>query len=94
MTLSRRSVIQGAAAVGSLWAMGCATTGSSGTTASSTQGQGEQSSAPAAPLRILILGGTAFLGPALVEFARSRGHTITLFNRGRRSRASSRTWRS
>ncbi|WNZ62831.1 hypothetical protein QEG98_03155 [Myxococcus sp. MxC21-1] len=57
-------------------------------------GAGEQSSAPAAPLRILILGGTAFLGPALVEFARSRGHTITLFNRGRRSRASSRTWRS
>ncbi|WP_141620367.1 NAD-dependent epimerase/dehydratase family protein [Myxococcus sp. AB036A] len=83
MTLSRRSVIQGAAAAGSLWAMGCATTGTSGTAASSTQGQGEQSSAPAAPLRILILGGTAFLGPALVEFARSRGHTITLFNRGK-----------
>ncbi|MBU2500588.1 twin-arginine translocation signal domain-containing protein [bacterium] len=34
-------------------------------------------------LRILILGGTAFLGPALVEHARSRGHEITLFNRGR-----------
>jgi 2'-hydroxyisoflavone reductase len=35
------------------------------------------------PLRILILGGTAFLGPAEVEYAEARGHTVTLFNRGR-----------
>ncbi len=35
------------------------------------------------PLRILILGGTAFLGPAEVEYALARGHEITLFNRGR-----------
>lgn len=34
-------------------------------------------------LKILILGGTAFLGPATVEVARSRGHEITLFNRGK-----------
>jgi len=34
------------------------------------------------PLRILILGGTAFLGPAQVEYALARGHTLTLFNRG------------
>jgi 2'-hydroxyisoflavone reductase len=34
-------------------------------------------------LKILILGGTAFLGPAFVEVARSRGHEITLFNRGK-----------
>ncbi len=34
-------------------------------------------------LKILILGGTAFLGPAIVRFARSRGHELTLFNRGR-----------
>jgi len=33
-------------------------------------------------LRILILGGTAFLGPAQVDYALSRGHTVTLFNRG------------
>lgn len=40
--------------------------------------------APAtAPRRILILGGTGFLGPAIVEAARARGHTLTLFNRGR-----------
>ena len=34
-------------------------------------------------LQILILGGTAFLGPACVEAALARGHTLTLFNRGR-----------
>jgi 2'-hydroxyisoflavone reductase len=35
------------------------------------------------PLRILFLGGTGFLGPAEVEYALARGHTVTLFNRGR-----------
>ncbi len=34
-------------------------------------------------LKILILGGTRFLGPALVESALDRGHELTLFNRGR-----------
>jgi 2'-hydroxyisoflavone reductase len=34
-------------------------------------------------LRILVLGGTAFLGPAVVDCALARGHEVTLFNRGR-----------
>lgn len=34
-------------------------------------------------LRILILGGTGFIGPHLVECARERGHTLTLYNRGK-----------
>ena len=34
-------------------------------------------------LKILILGGTAFLGPAIVNDALARGHEVTLFNRGR-----------
>jgi len=33
-------------------------------------------------LKILILGGTGFLGPACVDAAQARGHTLTLFNRG------------
>lgn len=33
--------------------------------------------------RILILGGTGFIGPAMVEAAQARGHTLTLFNRGK-----------
>jgi 2'-hydroxyisoflavone reductase len=32
---------------------------------------------------ILILGGTVFLGRALVDAARARGHRLTLFNRGK-----------
>ncbi|MFW6010649.1 MAG: NAD-dependent epimerase/dehydratase family protein, partial [Gemmatimonadota bacterium] len=34
-------------------------------------------------LRILILGGTGFIGPHLVRRGVERGHTLTLFNRGR-----------
>lgn len=41
-----------------------------------------RSFASAAPKRILVLGGTSFLGPALVEAAVAEGHTVTLFNRG------------
>jgi len=33
-------------------------------------------------MRILIIGGTVFLGRALVDAARQRGHRVTLFNRG------------
>jgi 2'-hydroxyisoflavone reductase len=33
--------------------------------------------------RILLLGGTGFLGPALVDAGRERGHALTLFNRGK-----------
>lgn len=34
-------------------------------------------------MKILILGGTKFVGRYLVEAARSAGHEVTLFNRGR-----------
>jgi 2'-hydroxyisoflavone reductase len=34
-------------------------------------------------MKILILGGTIFLGPHLIEAALARGHQITIFNRGR-----------
>ena len=33
-------------------------------------------------MRLLVLGGTRFLGRALVESALARGHELTLFNRG------------
>jgi 2'-hydroxyisoflavone reductase len=35
-----------------------------------------------APKRVLVFGGTNFLGPALVEALLVEGHTVTLFNRG------------
>lgn len=34
-------------------------------------------------LKILMLGGTGFLGPHTVQYALDRGHEVTLFNRGR-----------
>ncbi len=34
-------------------------------------------------LRILILGGTGFIGPHEVDYALGRGHQVTVFNRGR-----------
>jgi len=34
-------------------------------------------------LRILVLGGTRFLGPHMAEYALARGHTLTFFNRGK-----------
>jgi len=35
------------------------------------------------PLNILVLGGTGFIGPHMVREALRRGHSVTLFNRGR-----------
>src|ERR1700674_195731 len=34
-------------------------------------------------LRILFLGGTGFTGPHQVRYALSRGHKVTVFNRGK-----------
>ena len=38
----------------------------------------------AEPLKILILGGTGFIGPYQVRYAVARGHKVTVYNRGRR----------
>ncbi|MCC7398936.1 MAG: NAD-dependent epimerase/dehydratase family protein [Planctomycetes bacterium] len=35
------------------------------------------------PQRLLVLGGTGFLGPHFVRAALANGHTVTLFNRGK-----------
>jgi nucleoside-diphosphate-sugar epimerase len=52
-------------------------------------GPSSPTSAPQAPqlrnskaVRLLVLGGTKFLGRAVVECALQRGHAVTLFNRG------------
>jgi 2'-hydroxyisoflavone reductase len=45
----------------------------------------QQEEAPQAfvPLKILVLGGTGFIGPHMVREALRRGHEVSLFNRGR-----------
>jgi 2'-hydroxyisoflavone reductase len=45
--------------------------------------RGQDSPPPGKKLSILILGGTGFLGPAIVRAAQARGHSLTLFNRGK-----------
>ena len=40
----------------------------------------ETGEAQPTPLRILILGGTGFIGPNQVEYALARKHNVTLFN--------------
>src|SRR5881628_3863898 len=43
-----------------------------------------QAFAKARPLKVLILGGTGFIGPHFVRVLAAGGHTVTLFNRGKR----------
>ena len=45
---------------------------------------GLPAAAKAKPLKVLILGGTGFIGPHFVDVLGAGGHTITLFNRGKR----------
>jgi 2'-hydroxyisoflavone reductase len=47
---------------------------------------GATAAKPVAKKRILILGGTGFLGPATIEAAVARGHSVTIFNRGKREK--------
>jgi 2'-hydroxyisoflavone reductase len=42
---------------------------------------------PLEPMRLLILGGTGFIGPHQVRYALGRGHRVTIFNRGRQKEA-------
>ncbi|MEO0470223.1 MAG: NAD-dependent epimerase/dehydratase family protein [Bacteroidota bacterium] len=52
-------------------------------TESQTQSVEKWEAAAPKPLKILILGGTSFLGPHQVAYALSRGHSITTFTRGK-----------
>jgi 2'-hydroxyisoflavone reductase len=71
MPLTRRGFNVMAAVGGAAGALGVSMASGTGTERS---GQ---------PLRLLILGGTGFIGPYQVHYAVARGHTVTVFNRGR-----------
>ncbi len=60
-------------------------TGTSATLALAACASKKETAAPApgAKQRLLLLGGTGFLGPHVVDAALARGHTVTLFNRGK-----------
>ena len=74
MTSNRRDFLKTAAASGAgLWL-------AAQSAASATS---KEAAAAGRPMKLLILGGTRFLGPAVVEHALDRGHSVTLFNRGK-----------
>jgi 2'-hydroxyisoflavone reductase len=77
MTIDRRKLVLGSLAAGVAAACG----------ASKDRGRasspGAEPAAPPARKSILVLGGTGFLGPHIVTSALARGHTVTLFNRGK-----------
>jgi 2'-hydroxyisoflavone reductase len=84
MSINRRRFIQSSAA----GALGLGLTPGSALGLSGPPGRvGELAGRPATraaePLRILILGGTGFIGPYQVHYAVARGHRVTVFNRGR-----------
>ena len=68
MKTSRRHFIQSASAAGVVAAL-----------PASVLAQGLASK----PLDILILGGTGFIGPHEIRYAKARGHKVTMFNRGK-----------
>jgi 2'-hydroxyisoflavone reductase len=89
MDTTRRGFVQtvaGAAGIAMVASMSnAAVNGISGTTdtPAPAPASGNGASGSGKSLRILILGGTGFLGPAVVDAAKARGHALTLFNRGR-----------
>lgn len=85
MHLSRRELLVTSGAVLAGAALGCTPGGKAGGPAPAPVPDGAGTPAPTRPksMSILVLGGTKFLGPDIVEAALARGHTITLFNRGK-----------
>lgn len=47
-------------------------------------GHADRTILASAPKSVLVLGGTGFIGPHLVRMAVARGHTVSIFTRGRK----------
>ena len=73
MTTSRRQLIRDALLIGA---------GLGLTPLAGVGGTGDPTGPAVKPLRALVLGGTGFIGPPMVEYLLARGHTVTIFNRG------------
>lgn len=76
MSLVRRDFLRLSAMAGAAAALGAC----DGTADDTAAGAGSNDGVR--PLRVLVLGGTGFIGVHQVEYARSRGHAVTMFNRG------------
>jgi 2'-hydroxyisoflavone reductase len=83
VTITRREFLVGAGAAAAGALGGCAATVAAGKAVAPAAAGAAPGTDGRGPMKLLVLGGTAFLGPALVEAARARGHAVTLFNRGK-----------
>jgi 2'-hydroxyisoflavone reductase len=86
MALTRRAFVQlsaGAAALSAAGLISGAGASEPAKDAPKESPKGEGVAKAGKPLSILILGGTGFLGPNVIAAAKARGHSVTLFNRGR-----------
>lgn len=81
---TRRDVLRGSLAATAL-GLAAACSPKRGSSAAPATGPAPQPTA-AVKKRILILGGTGFLGPKTVAAATARGHEVTVFNRGKREK--------
>ena len=77
MPLRRRDLLAGLAAGAALSACGGAAPRASSAASPPAEAP------PPRSKKILVLGGTGFAGPPIVQTARARGHTVTMFNRGK-----------
>lgn len=75
MTPTRRDFLKTTGVMGAGLALG-------GVTACAG-GSGDAGPAAPTPKRLLIFGGTGFIGPHTVQYAIERGHQVTIFTRGR-----------
>lgn len=80
MSTSRREFLRLSAIAGG--GVGLGLIGSSGFASGIDESLSSLVGAPK-PMNILILGGTGFTGPHQVKYALSRGHKVTVFNRGK-----------
>jgi 2'-hydroxyisoflavone reductase len=78
MTPTRRDFLRTAGAVGAGLAIG-----GPAACGRASEGDDQAGRGTPTPKRLLILGGTGFIGPHMVRYAVDRGHEVTIFTRGR-----------
>lgn len=87
MSTQRRDFLKIAAAAGGALGLGITPSGVAGSSGPLLPGIDTPQVAPPPRrrIRLLILGGTGFIGPYQVGYALERGHEVTIFNRGQRA---------
>lgn len=83
MSTNRRQFLRTAAAAGGALGLGILPDAAGAAALHGSAAHRAFAKEPARRIRLLILGGTGFIGPHQVRYAVERGHDVTIFNRGR-----------